>query len=93
MLSMIIGLISIFPLILVIGDLALSFVIGIGIFLGGLDILTCDKQDSAFPRGGVVLIGGLFVGMVAGWIGGPSTSIFSLALSLIIGIVWRKAFG
>ncbi len=73
--------------------LEFSLTIGLGIFLGGLDILTCDKHDSALPRGGTILIGGLSVGMVAGWYGGPLASISILVISGTVGVVWRLAFG
>lgn len=72
--------------------LEFSLTIGLGVFLGGLDILTCDKHDSALPRGGIVLIGGLSVGMVAGWYGGPLASILILVLAGPTGVIWRLAF-
>ncbi len=93
MLSMVLGSIMFLPLYFVIGDFFLSIMISFAIFLGGLDILTCGEHESDYPRGSAVVVGGLFLGMVLGWIGGPSTSMLSLVLSLMIGIGWRTIFG
>ncbi|GEM_PF-6315253 len=102
MLSMVFGLLFMGPIPLVVpaifgsvaystGILILSFIVGVGIFLGGLDILTCDPRDSTLPDGGIVVVGSVLFGIAAGLYFGPELGIFSIVVSVVTGSLWRAA--
>lgn len=103
MLSMVFGLLLMWPIPMIIlitigpfphftGLLPLSFTVGIGVFIAGLDILTWDGPESILPKRGVVVIGGALFGLAAGLYLGPAVGLFSLVTSVMVGFVWRAAF-